>query len=333
MAGEQERMAASAWGGGESPFAVPWPKLMMWLFLLSDALTFAALLSGYGAMRLTAGLWPRQADFFNITYVVGPMTFILICSSATMAVAVGAARRGDRGLVVRFLGLTILGGLMFLGMQAFEWTSFIREGARLTGWAGHAEGVPPMFSALHAGGRRLHELARAGIEVPRAPRRVRIDAIELLDWTPPLMRLRVACGKGTYIRSLAADLGAVFGCGARLEALERTRVGAFTLADAVPWSALRDGDAAALGARVLPPDLVVAHLPAVRLDPAAADRLRRGQRLIGREADALTATIPCGPCRLYAGETFLGIGEAEAAGLRALRLLHADHPRSRPVSC
>ena len=205
--------------------------------------------------------------------------------------------------------------------------------ATLARFEGEIDQVPPMFSALHAGGRRLHELARAGIEVPRAPRRVRIDAIELLDWTPPLMRLRVACGKGTYIRSLAADLGAVFGCGARLEALERTRVGAFTLADAVPWSALRDGDAAALGARVLPPDLVVAHLPAVRLDPAAADRLRRGQRLVGREADALTATIPCGPCRLYAGETFLGIGEAEAAGLRALRLLHADHPRSRPVSC
>ena len=205
--------------------------------------------------------------------------------------------------------------------------------ATLARFEGEIDQVPPMFSALHAGGRRLHELARAGIEVPRAPRRVRIDAIELLDWTPPLMRLRVACGKGTYIRSLAADLGAVFGCGARLEALERTRVGAFTLADAVPWSALRDGDAAALGARVLPPDLVVAHLPAARLDPAAADRLRRGQRLIGREADALTATIPRGPCRLYAGETFLGIGEAEAAGLRALRLLHADHPRSRPVSC
>lgn len=155
MAGEQERMAASAWGGGESPFAVPWPKLMMWLFLLSDALTFAALLSGYAAMRLTAGTWPFQAGVFNVNYIVGPMTFILICSSATMAVAVGAARRGDRALVVRFLGLTILGGLMFLGMQAFEWTSFIREGARLTGWVGHVpEGVlpagaemPPMFPA------------------------------------------------------------------------------------------------------------------------------------------------------------------------------------------
>lgn len=149
MAREPERVAASAWGGGESPFAVAWPKLMMWLFLLSDALTFAALLSGYAAMRLTAGTWPRQADFFNINYVVGPMTFILICSSATMAVAVGAARRGDRRLVSRFLGLTILGGLMFLGMQAFEWTSFIREGARLTGWVGHTEGapIPPMFPA------------------------------------------------------------------------------------------------------------------------------------------------------------------------------------------
>ncbi len=147
MAGQQERMTASTWGGGESPFAVPWPKLMMWLFLLSDALTFAALLSGYGAMRLTAGAWPRQADFFNINFVVGPMTFILICSSATMAVAVGAARRGDHALVRRFLGLTILGGLMFLGMQAFEWTSFIREGARLAGWVGHAEGIPPMFPA------------------------------------------------------------------------------------------------------------------------------------------------------------------------------------------
>ncbi|MGH2454067.1 MAG: cytochrome c oxidase subunit 3 [bacterium] len=147
MAGEQERVTASAWAGGESPFAVSWPKLMMWLFLLSDALTFAALLSGYGAMRLTAGAWPRQADFFNVNFVVGPMTFILICSSATMAVAVGAARRGERALVTRFLGLTILGGLMFLGMQVFEWTSFIREGGRLSGWVGHAEGVPPMFSA------------------------------------------------------------------------------------------------------------------------------------------------------------------------------------------
>ena len=148
-AGEQERVTASAWGGGESPFAVPWTKLMMWLFLISDALTFAALLSGYGAMRLTAGAWPRQPEHFNIG-LVGAMTFVLICSSATMAVAVGGARRGDRRLVVRFLALTILGGLTFLGLQAYEWTHFIREGARLIGFVSHEPAltaIPPMFSA------------------------------------------------------------------------------------------------------------------------------------------------------------------------------------------
>ncbi|MDQ7851015.1 MAG: cytochrome c oxidase subunit 3 [Armatimonadota bacterium] len=139
--------AASAWGGGESPFAVSWAKLMMWLFLLSDAFTFAALLTGYGAVRLVAGTWPRQADFFNITAVVGPMTFILICSSATMAVAVAAARRGAWRTTARFLWLTILGGLLFLGMQAFEWTGFIGEGARLTGFVGHQADLPAMFSA------------------------------------------------------------------------------------------------------------------------------------------------------------------------------------------
>jgi cytochrome c oxidase subunit 3 len=147
---ERQATSHSVWDGGESPFAVSWPKLMMWLFLISDALTFAALLSGYGAMRMTAGVWPPQGDFFNINFVVGPMTFILICSSATMAVAVGAARRGDARTTVRFLFLTVLGGLLFLGMQAFEWTSFIREGARLTGFVGHIpEGVqvPPMFPA------------------------------------------------------------------------------------------------------------------------------------------------------------------------------------------
>src|SRR3972149_6903299 len=137
---EQHRTTASAWGGGESPFAVPWAKLMMWLFLLSDAFTFAALLTGYAAMRITAGVWPgagmKAADFFHVTTVVGPMTFILICSSATMAVAVGAARRGDHRTTVRFLALTVLGGLAFLGMQAYEWTGFIREGARLTGFVG-----------------------------------------------------------------------------------------------------------------------------------------------------------------------------------------------------
>ena len=127
---EQQRVLASEWGGGRSPFAVGWPKFMMWIFLVSDTLTFAGLLAGYGAMRLTLGRWPVQFEIFNIG-LVSAMTFILICSSATMAVAVAAARRGDQPRVLRYLLLTVLGGLFFLGAQVYEWTHFIGEGARL----------------------------------------------------------------------------------------------------------------------------------------------------------------------------------------------------------
>ena len=139
---DSDRVLASDWGGGKSPFGVGWPKLMMWLFLVSDTLTFAGLLAGYGVVRISLGRWPVQAEIFNL-YLVGAMTFILICSSATMAVAVSASKRGDRGRAIRFLLLTALGGLLFLSGQAYEWTHFIREGARLFG---NPWGVP-QFSA------------------------------------------------------------------------------------------------------------------------------------------------------------------------------------------
>jgi len=203
--------------------------------------------------------------------------------------------------------------------------------AALARFEGEIDQVPPMFSALHAGGRRLHELARDGIEIERASRRVRIDVIELLRWTSPLLTVRVACGKGTYIRSLAADLGAALGCGAHLEVLVRTRFGALGLEDAVPWPVVLDGDPATLRARILPVERAIAHLPAVRLDEAAAWRLQRGQRLAPGEILAAAGTGPAGICRLYAGDTFIGIGEVGPRGLRSLRLLHADHPRPRPV--
>jgi len=127
---EQERLVASPWSGGQSPFAVGWPKLMMWLFLVSDTLTFAGLLAGYGVMRISLGQWPRQSEIFNL-WLVGGMTFILICSSATMAVAVAAAKSGDRKRVTPFLLATVFGGLLFLAGQYYEWSHFIHEGARL----------------------------------------------------------------------------------------------------------------------------------------------------------------------------------------------------------
>lgn len=121
---------ASPWGGGVAPFGTSWQKLMMWVFIITDGLLFAGLLASYGFVRLASPHWPDQTQVFHLQFI-GVMTFILISSSATMASAVTAVREGRRALAVRFLLLTILGGLCFLGMQAYEWATFIGQGARL----------------------------------------------------------------------------------------------------------------------------------------------------------------------------------------------------------
>jgi len=102
--------------------------------------------------------------------------------------------------------------------------------AVLAAMLGEQEQVPPMFSAIKQGGVRLYERARAGEEVERAPRRVRIDRLELLELAPPRIKVAVACSKGTYVRSLIADIGTALGCGALMTELRRTRSGKFTLA-------------------------------------------------------------------------------------------------------
>jgi cytochrome c oxidase subunit 3 len=104
---------------------------MMWIFIVSDALTFAAFLIAYGFMRNISPEWPKQTEVFNMVLITF-MTFDLISSSAVMAMAVAAARAAQPKRAVQFLALTIVGGLIFLGCQAFEWTHFIEEGATLT---------------------------------------------------------------------------------------------------------------------------------------------------------------------------------------------------------
>jgi tRNA pseudouridine55 synthase len=108
----------------------------------------------------------------------------------------------------------------------------------LAGFVGTIQQVPPMHSALRVDGQRLYDLARRGVEVERAARPVVVHAIDILRYDAPTLGFRVRCGKGTYIRSLAADLGAALGVGAHLTALRRTRVGPFTVARAVPLDTL-----------------------------------------------------------------------------------------------
>jgi len=104
----------------------------MWWFIVTDGLLFAGFLASYGYARILAIYWPQQSDVFSLKYIAA-MTFVLISSSATMASAVDAAREKRRAVALRFVVLTAVGGAIFLGMQAYEWTHLIREGARLNG--------------------------------------------------------------------------------------------------------------------------------------------------------------------------------------------------------
>jgi cytochrome c oxidase subunit 3 len=141
---EQQRIIASDWGGGKSPFGTTWSKFMMWIFIISDALTFAGFLIAYGFMRTISPSWPVQTEIFNMGLITF-MTFMLITSSAFMAVAVGAARSGNPTAAAKFLFLTIVGGLIFLGCQVFEWSHFIGEGARP--WVNPWMPAVPQFTA------------------------------------------------------------------------------------------------------------------------------------------------------------------------------------------
>jgi cytochrome c oxidase subunit 3 len=126
------------WSGGKSPFNVEYGKLMMWYFLMSDAFTFGAFLIAYGTVRFSADSWPDPNVVFQSFPGLGSglpllfvslMTFILIISSVTMVLAVHAGHRGDKAAVVKNLVWTIIGGLAFLGCQAWEWTHLYHEGA------------------------------------------------------------------------------------------------------------------------------------------------------------------------------------------------------------
>ncbi len=127
----QTAIAQADWGGGASPFGVTWQKMMMWFFIVTDALLFAGLLVSYGVVRIATGSWPAQSEVFSLTYIA-IMTFVLITSSATMACAVKAAELERPAIAARWLWLTIVGGFGFLGMQAYEWTVFIQDGGGIT---------------------------------------------------------------------------------------------------------------------------------------------------------------------------------------------------------
>jgi tRNA pseudouridine55 synthase len=170
--------------------------------------------------------------------------------------------------------------------------------------------VPPMYSAIKQDGEPLYKLARAGLEVPRAPRAVTIREISLLGMSGHELYLAVTCSKGTYIRVLAEDIGRELGCGACLSALRRTGVGAFALdRGALTLSELEAMAPAERDAALLPPDALLASLPQFDLDAEQARRLLQGQAVE-------RAGVPgAGLARVYGpGRRFLGLAEVTGQG-------------------
>lgn len=169
-------------------------------------------------------------------------------------------------------------------------------------FTGDIQQIPPMHSALKRDGRPLYELARQGIEVEREARAVTIYAIDLLDFAGDALTLRVACSKGTYIRVLAADIGAALGCGAHLSALRRTRVGDLDLDGAVTLAELEGLDEAGRMTRLKPVDALLHTLPILTVEGEAAQRFSHGNPV----------DLPVGlsgKIRVYENGKLIGIGE------------------------
>ena len=190
--------------------------------------------------------------------------------------------------------------------------------AVLRGFLGVGEQVPPMHSAVHHQGRRLYDLAREGIEVERAPRRIEILALDRVSLEGPELVVDVTCAKGTYVRTLAIDIGARLGCGAYLTALRRTAVGRFRVEAAATLEALEAAGVAGARRHLAPVDVLVAELPRLDAGEDTAWRFRQGQVVHcdgAAPGDERAVFDPAG--------VFLGVGRAEAPGRLAPERLMA----------
>lgn len=193
------------------------------------------------------------------------------------------------------------------------------------GLTGEIEQVPPMVSAVKVGGRRLHELARAGEEVERAPRSVTVHRFEVAAGPEPgVFAIEAVCSSGTYVRTLAADLGAALGGGAHLRNLRRTAIGSFQLSDAHPLDAVVAAGPDGATALVLPPAAALRDYAAVAVEREIAARVSHGARLALDELGA-TGDGPWAVVRAGEGE-LLAVYEAHRGGAKPAVVVAPEVP-------
>jgi len=159
-------------------------------------------------------------------------------------------------------------------------------------FVGEIEQTPPPYSAVKVQGRKAYEMARKGEEVDLEPRKITVHHLEVLEWTPPEVVIDVHCSSGTYVRSLANDLGKKLGCGAYLVGLRRTKSGRFTLRDSVPLRKLQEAFTAGNWYQYLIPAAeALGDWPAVELNPDEVEGVRHGHRVKAKDADTVNEKV------------------------------------------
>jgi tRNA pseudouridine55 synthase len=179
-------------------------------------------------------------------------------------------------------------------------------------FTGELDQIPPAYAAVRHGGEKLYALARKGITVQPEPRHVIVHSIDLVSWRSPRARLRIHCGPGTYIRSLARDIGSTLGVGGYLHALRRTASGVFKAENCVSMLSL--DSATGLEPFVEPPDRAVVHLPAVVLTAKEVVHVRMGQPIEMRASSIGTIRLYCPTGSL------VGLGHADEHSVKPFRV-------------
>ncbi|MBK8815289.1 MAG: tRNA pseudouridine(55) synthase TruB [Methylococcaceae bacterium] len=185
-------------------------------------------------------------------------------------------------------------------------------------FTGPQDQIPPMYSALKQDGKKLYELARNGITVERKARHITIFELTLLSYQNDILELDVYCSKGTYIRTLAEDIGQELGCGATVKALRRTQVGQFSIDQAITITQLENLDEQSLISRLIAVDTPLQTLPAIQLNNQQTVNIRYGQTL-NLELNIEKALY--GSVRMYHENEFLGLGEMRLDGKLAPKKL------------
>ena len=178
---------------------------------------------------------------------------------------------------------------------------------------GDIEQIPPMYSAIKKGGKKLYELARRGESVERAPRKITVSDIDIAGRDGDDYILNISCSKGTYVRTLCSDIGEALGCGACMSCLRRTRAGVFSVDDA---HSLADIEAAVREGRlsdiILPVDTLFASFPKLTVSQSAAKRLKNG--------NIIKISAEDGDYRVYSDpEEFLLLGRVEGGKLKTIK--------------